>query len=188
MSKRTEDLRLSLSLFVGPILKHWIPTECCVDFWRSYLDCAVHPPSLSLSLSSIPPHHSLWPSSSNRIHCVPPLGGGGISCWGRRRQTDSVDRPVFRFLLHRFLFLFVFIIQPSSPFCAQRHLDNTTCHGGQCRRLSESALQLELGSLSVCVCIYAVRPSGQTSTTLSACYLGFPVESPSLSLLGKTIE
>jgi hypothetical protein len=146
--------------------------------------------SLSLSLSLSPLFHPIIPSGRLRQieFIVSLLWGGGISCWGRRRQTDSVDRPVFRFLLHRFLFLFVFIIQPSSPFCAQRHLDNTTCHGGQCRRLSESALQLELGSLSVCVCIYAVRPSGQTSTTLSACYLGFPVESPSLSLLGKTIE
>ena len=38
------------------------------------------------------------------------------------------------------------------------------------------------------MCVYLCRPSGQTSTTLSACYFGFPVESPSLSLLGKKIE
>jgi hypothetical protein len=114
--------------------------------------------SLSLSLLYSTPSFPLAVFVKSNSLC-PSFGGGGISCWGRRRQTDSVDRPVFRFLLHRFLFLFVFIIQPSSPFCAQRHLDNTTCHGGQYRRLSESALQLGLGSLCVCVCVYLCRPS-----------------------------
>jgi hypothetical protein len=51
------------------------------------------------------------------------------------------------------------------PFCAQRHLDNTTCHGGGGEQ-SRTSLWISIAETSgswaflslVCVCIYAVRP------------------------------
>jgi hypothetical protein len=53
--------------------------------------------------------------------------------------------------------------------------------GSKVGRLSESALQRPRGP-GLFSCVYLCRPSGQTSTTLSACYFGLPgLNLPSLS-------
>jgi hypothetical protein len=83
----------------------------CVDFWRSYLDCAVQ------TRPVYSPHHPLWPSStsssSNRIHCVPSFG---VWRWGKTTNGLWRQPVVFFFFILLFVFFLSVYVCTSSPF------------------------------------------------------------------------
>ena len=109
-----------LSLF-GPVF--WnieIRPNVRVDFWRSYLGCAVRPstPSVLFPRRFAPLSLSLWPSSSpssssNRIHCP----SFGVWRWGRR--TNGLWRqPVssLSFFIPRIFILPSQLVRTPSPY------------------------------------------------------------------------
>lgn len=158
-------LRLSLFGFsfllaAPPFLKHWNPTEMRRVLTFDGL----------ISTAQSKPAPSIRPTTPLAVVDVVVVKSNSLCplLWGLalrkddKRTLKTACRLLLLYSSFRFFFsLCMYVRRP--PFCAQRHLDNTTCHGGggggaksdvslnqHCRDLGVLGFSL--------VCIYAVRP------------------------------